>query len=62
MFESKTGFGVTLSAGKEWWVSKDLGLGAALQLHSSAVKEKIPINPDTLTPAWVSLAFSGTYN
>jgi tetratricopeptide (TPR) repeat protein len=62
MFESKTGFGVTLSAGKEWWVSKDLGLGAAVQLHSSAVKEKVPLNPDTLTPAWISLAFSGTYN
>jgi tetratricopeptide (TPR) repeat protein len=62
MLESKTGYGVTLSAGKEWWVSKDLGLGAALQLHGSAVKEDIPIDPDTLTPTWVSLAFSGTYN
>jgi tetratricopeptide (TPR) repeat protein len=62
MLESKTGFGVTLSAGKEWWVSKDLGLGVALQLHGSAVKENIPVDPDTLTPTWVSLAFSGPYN
>jgi tetratricopeptide (TPR) repeat protein len=60
--ESKTGFGITLSAGKEWWVSKDLGLGVALQLHGSAVKEDIPVEPDTLTPGWVSVAFSGTYN
>jgi tetratricopeptide (TPR) repeat protein len=62
MLESKTGFGVTLSAGKEWWVSKDVALGVALQLHGSAMKEDIPGDPDTLTPTWISLAFSGTYN
>jgi tetratricopeptide (TPR) repeat protein len=60
--ESKTGLGLTLSAGKEWWAARDVGLGLALQLHGSAVKENVPVDPDTLTPGWVSLVFSGTYN
>jgi tetratricopeptide (TPR) repeat protein len=60
--ETRTGFGLTLSAGKEWWVGRDVGIGLAVQLHGAAMKEDVATDPDTLMPAWISLLFSGTYN
>jgi hypothetical protein len=58
---SKIGLGLDLQVGKEWWVSRDWGLGIAAQLVGSSMKDQ---SDPTLT--WsagaFSLLFSATYN
>jgi hypothetical protein len=58
---SKAGLGLDLEVGKEWWVSRDWGLGIALRLAGSSMKDQ---NDPTLT--WSagagSVLFSATYN
>jgi hypothetical protein len=61
-FESEIGAGLTLSAGKEWWLARNLGVGAALQLHASSAKTNDTASASTLQPLWVTIALSATFN
>jgi hypothetical protein len=58
---SKTGLALELSAGKEWWVSHDWGLGLAAELIFASMKDQ-----DDPALTWsvgaLSLVFSATYN
>jgi len=66
--EATTDLGVTLTAaiGKEWWVSSNWGLGAALQLYGGAMKDGDAVNEDGEDTVWgaggILLAFSATLN
>ena len=58
---SSSGAALDLMVGKEWWVSRDWGLGIAAELFTASLK-------DALTPGatWsagaASILFSATYN
>ena len=58
---SSSGAALELMVGKEWWVSRDWGLGIAAELFTASMK-------DALTPGatWsagaASILFSATYN
>jgi hypothetical protein len=58
---SKAGLGLDLEVGKEWWVSRNWGVGIALRFAGSSMKDQ---NDPTLT--WsagaASVLFSATYN
>jgi len=58
---SKWGPALRLSLGKEWWVSHDWGIGAALNLLGSSARDN-GTAPVTLQSGAVSLTFSATYN
>jgi hypothetical protein len=66
--EATSDLGVTLTAaiGKEWWVSSNWGLGAALQLYGGAMKDGDAVNDNGEDVVWgaggVLLAFSATLN
>ncbi len=54
------GIGLALRAGKEWWVSENWGLGAAIELYFASNKDKdIDI---TWTTTAIAAAFSATFN
>jgi hypothetical protein len=58
--ETNLGFGFSLMAGKEWWVSTDWGLGAAAQFQFASMKLR---NLDArMTGLGLGLLFSATYN
>jgi hypothetical protein len=58
---SKIGLGLELQVGKEWWVSRDWGLGIAGQLIGGSMKDQV--NPNlTWSSGTFSLLFSATYN
>ena len=56
------GFGVRLAVGKEWWVSKNWGLGLNAQLALSRNQSSNDFDPPTWRTGWFGLAFSATYN
>jgi hypothetical protein len=60
------GLGLTAAAGKEWWVSSNWGLGAALQLYLGGMKDGDARTEDGDDVVWgaagLMLAFSATYN
>jgi len=56
--ETDRGFGVKLALGKEWWVSRDWGLGVA----GIATLGSIPSDDSTVKVSNFSLAFTATYN
>lgn len=60
---SKAGLGINMQLGKEWWVSKNWGLGAALFYHYSSMDDDVSgsIVPK-ITNSVVGLAFSATFN
>jgi len=58
---SKWGPALRLSLGKEWWVSHDWGIGAALNLLGASTRAN-GTAPLTLQSGSVSLTFSATYN
>jgi hypothetical protein len=60
---SKSGIGVNLQIGKEWWVSKNWGLGAALFYHYSSMDANVTgsVIP-RITNNVIGVAFSATYN
>lgn len=62
-YDSEAGLGVNVQIGKEWWVSDNWGLGAAIFVHYSSMKDKSTssIKPD-ITNTVFGLAFSATYN
>lgn len=58
---SKIGLSFELQVGKEWWVSRDWGLGIAARLGLGSMKDQN--NPDlTWSAGAFSLLFSATYN
>ena len=58
--QTKMGFGANLMVGKEWWVSPQWGLGAALQLMLASNQDN---GADvTYSTLGVALAFSATFN
>ena len=59
--ESEFGPGVSLMVGKEWWVSKNWGLGVAGQIYGGRMKDQ-GTNPPTWTTTAFTLAFSATFN
>jgi len=59
--QSDTGLGVSLSAGKEWFVSTNWGLGVAAQLFLGSMPEGDNAGYDWSTSAF-SINFSATYN
>lgn len=63
---SEGGLGLELLVGKEWWVSENWGLGAALQLHYSSMKDKDIIKNVVESPRWtttsIALLLSATFN
>jgi hypothetical protein len=62
-YRSHWGPAVNLVAGKEWWISRDLGFGAALMLHRSAQKDPTGDGTHaTWTSTAVVIAASATYN
>lgn len=60
---SKSGIGVNVQIGKEWWVSKNWGLGAALFYHYSSMDDDVTgsVIP-RITNSVIGVAFSATYN
>jgi hypothetical protein len=60
---SKSGLGINVQLGKEWWVSKNWGLGAALFYHYSSMDDDVTGNViPRITNNVFGLAFSATYN
>ncbi len=59
--DSGTGWGLTLNAGKEWWVSDNWGLGVAGQFLFSSVPDKGSSSANLNTAAF-GIQFSATYN
>jgi hypothetical protein len=61
---SKAGVGIDLDVGKEWWVSGNWGLGAALRLrYLDMAPANVGLGRDgRLTSFQAGLQFSATYN
>jgi hypothetical protein len=62
---TKVGPGLSLVAGKEWWVSANWGLGVAVQLYLARTRDRAPtFAPET--PLWrirgLNALFSATFN
>ena len=57
--DSDSGFGINLSVGKEWWVSDDWGIGAALWGHYSSMDDG---EGNTITNNAYGVTFSATLN
>lgn len=61
-YESDIGFGFDLDVGKEWWVSDNWGLGAAVRLSITRVEGSDDLPDDSeLGAVFVSLLLSATY-
>ncbi|HRP69687.1 MAG TPA: hypothetical protein PLY93_09165 [Turneriella sp.] len=62
-FTSEAGVAFNLYIGKEWWVSKNWGLGAALFYHYSTMPDSASgsVIPQ-ITNTVIGIAFSATYN
>ena len=58
---TKSGFGLKLAVGKEWWVSQDWGIGLNLQYAHSSNQDS-GTNPPTWGTNFFGLAFSASYN
>jgi len=56
------GYAANLMAGKEWWVSDNWGLGAALQVVWASVPDKGEGKTYTLNTTSVGVLFTATYN
>lgn len=60
---SESGFGLNLQIGKEWWASRDWGIGVALFYHYSSMKDQAFGNVvPQITNSVIGLALSATYN
>ena len=63
--QSNSGVGVQFMFGKEWWVSANWGLGAALQVTGAARMREYDLSGTTFT-SWsgggAALLFTATYN
>ncbi len=63
-YRTHWGVGANIAVGKEWWLTRDLGLGAALMIHRSQQKDAGggPGVHATWTTTAVIIAASATYN
>jgi len=59
---SKWGLGVSTMIGKEFWVSDNWGLGAALQFHYASMEDNVPSPAPTIHANAIHLLFSTTFN
>ena len=59
---TKWGFGLSTMIGKEFWVSDNWGLGAALQFHFGSMPDNAPTAPPTVHSNALNLLFSSTFN
>jgi len=59
---TKWGFGFSTLLGKEFWVSDNWGLGAALQFHWASMEDNAPTPVGRVHANAISLLFSSTYN
>jgi hypothetical protein len=64
VLHSKAGLGIDLDVGKEWWITGNWGMGAALRLSylSMGAANIVPNSAGPLTGLQVGLMFSATYN
>jgi hypothetical protein len=59
---SKWGLGLSTMIGKEFWVSDNWGLGAALQFHYGSMEDNVPSPAPTIRSNAIALLFSSTFN
>jgi hypothetical protein len=59
---SKWGLGVSAMIGKEFWVSDNWGLGAAMQFHYASMEDNVPPPVQTIHANAIALLFSSTFN
>jgi len=59
---TKWGFGFSTLLGKEFWVSDNWGLGAALQFHWASMEDNAPAPAPRIHANALSLLFSSTFN
>ncbi len=60
---SRPGIGVNVQLGKEWWMSKNWGFGAALFYHYSSMDDEVTAGVvPRITNSIFGLAISATYN
>lgn len=57
--KSDYGFGLSATAGKEWWLMRDLGLGLAVQFHMASAHHP---RYGQVTGTGFAMLFSATYN
>ena len=69
IIETESGWGFSLSLGKEWWVSENWGLGlAGFVYHSRTTGEDISFDyetyqrPYTVDNTVIGIMFSATYH
>jgi hypothetical protein len=61
--DSNLGIGLSFMVGKEWWVTRDWGIGIAGQVHVATMSDTPAPGYDTrLRAAALSMLFSATYN
>lgn len=60
--DSGRGTSFTFSAGKEWWVSENWGLGVALIFSGASITSMGDFNGDKLSHTFYGIAFTATYN
>ena len=58
--DSDLGVGLSFTVGKEWWVSRDWGIGIAGQFHAASMND--PSYDTRMRALALSLLFSATYN
>lgn len=59
---SDIGFGVTVNAGKEWWVSENWGLGLNANIQYMSADDSKDCDNCTMSGTSVGVAFSATFN
>jgi hypothetical protein len=60
--DSNMGFGASLMVGKEWWVTRDWGVGIAGQVNLASMGDSVEGYDTSLRVAAFSVLFSATYN
>ena len=60
--DTNWGVGVSLMLGKEWWVSRDWGLGIAGQFHLASMGDTVQGYDTRLQTFVFSVLFTATYN
>jgi hypothetical protein len=60
--DTNLGVGLSFMVGKEWWVSRDWGIGIAGQFHIASMGDNVAGYDTRLRAAAFSMLFSATYN
>ena len=56
------GLGLSVAVGKEWWATRDWGIGIAGQVHLASMGDTVAAYDTRMTATAFSLLFSATYN